>query len=117
MPRPPRYALPDIPQHVIQRGNNRQPIFFDADDYRLYLECVNIAVEGDRVAGRLNPCLQEGPSRSIGDLPFSSAARKDDGDWSRGVELLLRSPFDGLGQLSKVLIKGPGRPTVHDRLC
>lgn len=29
-----RYFLPDQPLHVIQRGNNRQPIFFCAEDYR-----------------------------------------------------------------------------------
>jgi putative transposase len=29
-----RYFLPDQPLHVIQRGNNRQPIFFCQDDYR-----------------------------------------------------------------------------------
>src|SRR5262249_15402437 len=28
-----RYFLPDQPLHVIQRGNNRQAIFFDDDDY------------------------------------------------------------------------------------
>jgi len=38
MPRQPRYFLPDIPQHVIQRGVDRRATFFDADDYRLYLQ-------------------------------------------------------------------------------
>src|SRR5204863_5255733 len=28
-----RYFLPDQPLHVIQRGNNRQAIFFDDADY------------------------------------------------------------------------------------
>lgn len=37
MARLPRYFLPDQPQHVIQRGNNRQPIFFAAEDYARYL--------------------------------------------------------------------------------
>ena len=37
MPRPPRLDLPGIAQHVIQRGNDRQPCFFAADDYRRYL--------------------------------------------------------------------------------
>ncbi|MCZ6802819.1 MAG: transposase, partial [Proteobacteria bacterium] len=27
MPRLPRYVIPGQPQHVIQRGNNRQEIF------------------------------------------------------------------------------------------
>ncbi len=31
-----RFFLPDQPQHVIQRGNNRQPVFFTRDDYRRY---------------------------------------------------------------------------------
>jgi hypothetical protein len=38
MPRPARLNLPDIPQHVTQRGNNRQTCFFSDDDYRLYLK-------------------------------------------------------------------------------
>ena len=33
MPRRPRLHLPGIPQHVIQRGNDRQPMFFSDDDY------------------------------------------------------------------------------------
>lgn len=33
MARLPRFILPGYPQHVIQRGNNRQPILFDEDDY------------------------------------------------------------------------------------
>jgi putative transposase len=40
VPRLPRYALSGVPQHVIQRGYNRQPIFFQEDDYRFYLECL-----------------------------------------------------------------------------
>ena len=33
MPRLPRYVLPGQPQHVIQRGNNRCPIFIAEEDY------------------------------------------------------------------------------------
>jgi putative transposase len=36
MPRRGRYFLPDQPLHVIQRGNDRQPIFFADDDYVRY---------------------------------------------------------------------------------
>jgi putative transposase len=36
MPRRGRYFLPDQPLHLIQRGNNRQPIFFAPDDYARY---------------------------------------------------------------------------------
>ena len=36
MPRPLRIDFPGIPQHVIQRGNDRQPCFFDDADYLCY---------------------------------------------------------------------------------
>ncbi|WP_374384680.1 transposase [Dongia sp.] len=32
-----RYFLKDVPLHVIQRGKNREPVFFDGEDYQLYL--------------------------------------------------------------------------------
>jgi putative transposase len=33
-----RYFLADQPLHVIQRGNNREPVFFASDDYQRYLD-------------------------------------------------------------------------------
>ncbi|WP_301100387.1 transposase [Propionivibrio sp.] len=38
MPRRARLALPNVPLHLIQRGNNRQACFFADEDYRFYLE-------------------------------------------------------------------------------
>jgi len=38
MARLPRLNLPNIPQHVIQRGNNRQVCFFKETDYAVYLD-------------------------------------------------------------------------------
>jgi putative transposase len=38
MPRRARIALPNVPIHLIQRGNNRQPCFFADEDYRRYLD-------------------------------------------------------------------------------
>lgn len=38
MSRKPRFVLPGVPQHVIQRGNNREPCFYSNDDYVRYLE-------------------------------------------------------------------------------
>lgn len=38
MPRLPRINLVNIPQHVIQRGNNRQACFFEDENYRVYLD-------------------------------------------------------------------------------
>ncbi|MDX2349630.1 MAG: transposase [Porticoccus sp.] len=38
MARLPRFVIPGQPQHVIVRGNDRQPIFYADEDYRFYLE-------------------------------------------------------------------------------
>lgn len=43
MARLPRYFVPGQPLHVIQRGNNREPIFVGDEDYRFYLECLKEA--------------------------------------------------------------------------
>ena len=37
MPRVAHIVLPGLPHHVIQRGNNRQDVFFVDDDRRAYL--------------------------------------------------------------------------------
>lgn len=45
MPRKLRFVLPGVPQHVIQRGNNREPCFYSVEDYRRYLELLQEAAE------------------------------------------------------------------------
>ncbi len=45
MPRKPRFDLTDVPQHVIQRGNDRQPCFLRESDYRAYLDYLRGACE------------------------------------------------------------------------
>ena len=37
MPRQIRYIIPNCPHHAIQRGNNRQPVFFDKEDRDIFL--------------------------------------------------------------------------------
>ena len=37
MPRRPRIKLAEVPQHVVQRGINREPCFFAEEDYHCYL--------------------------------------------------------------------------------
>ncbi|HET6546532.1 MAG TPA: transposase [Rhodanobacteraceae bacterium] len=44
MARQPRFDLPGIPQHVIQRGNNRLPCFLDDADRRRYLHLLGEAL-------------------------------------------------------------------------
>ena len=41
MARLPRFNLIGQPQHVIVRGNNREPIFYNETDYHFYLEKTN----------------------------------------------------------------------------
>jgi putative transposase len=38
MARGPRVCFPGLTQHVVQRGNNRGPVFRDEGDYRVFLE-------------------------------------------------------------------------------
>src|SRR5438067_1746596 len=40
MPRSPRLELPDVPQHVRQRGHNGADCFFGDADRRFYLKCL-----------------------------------------------------------------------------
>jgi putative transposase len=50
MPRKPRFYIPDIPCHVIQRGNNRDPCFFSEENYHFYLENLKSACSMHHVA-------------------------------------------------------------------
>ena len=45
MARQRRFVLPGQPQHVIQRGNNRDIVFAADQDYRFYLEKLEEACE------------------------------------------------------------------------
>ena len=49
MPRRPRLHLPNLPLHLVQRGNDRQPCFLDDRDRRRYLDDL-------RVLARENAC-------------------------------------------------------------
>ncbi len=40
MARRTRFRLPGVPQHLIQRGNNRQATFLADAHYRFYLDCL-----------------------------------------------------------------------------
>jgi len=50
MPRKPRFNLPGVPQHVVQRGNNREPCFYAVADYCRYLDDLHDASEKNQVA-------------------------------------------------------------------
>ena len=36
-----RVVVPEFPHHIIQRGNRRQKVFFNEDDYSQYLKLLN----------------------------------------------------------------------------
>jgi putative transposase len=42
--------LPGLPSHVVQRGNDRNPCFFDEDNYLFLLDCLGDACERYDVA-------------------------------------------------------------------
>jgi len=50
MARQPRLVLPDQPHHVLQRGNDNQPIFRDDDDHRRFLDFLRESAKFYRVA-------------------------------------------------------------------
>lgn len=45
MPRKPRFFLPGIPVHAVQRGHSREPVFFEDADYLAYLYWLGEAAE------------------------------------------------------------------------
>ncbi len=45
MPRKPRFKLAGMPVHVVQRGNNRQAVFYDEQDHRAYLRWLEEGAE------------------------------------------------------------------------
>ena len=50
MARKPRFGLPGVPQHIIQRGNNRAPCFYGVDDYQRYLHDLQEAAHRNQCA-------------------------------------------------------------------
>lgn len=50
MPRKARMFLPDVPSHVVSRGNNRNACFYTDDDYCFYLQCLSEACSKHRVS-------------------------------------------------------------------
>jgi len=49
MPRKPRFFLPGVPVHVVQRGHSREPVFFEDNDYLAYLRWLKEGAERYKV--------------------------------------------------------------------
>jgi len=45
MPRKRRFYRPGVPAHVFQRGHNREPVFFDDQDYLAYLRFLKASAD------------------------------------------------------------------------
>ncbi len=49
MPRKPRFFLPGVPVHIVQRGHSREPVFFEDNDYLAYLRWLKEGTERYKV--------------------------------------------------------------------
>jgi hypothetical protein len=97
MARPGRYYPPDQPLHVIQRGNNRQPIFFAQGDHARYREWLAAA---RREAYRA--LFADAP-----DPDFVDDLRKaTNGGWALGDAAFKRRIAEALGRRVDKLTKG-----------
>ncbi len=47
MARKARYTITGVPQHLIRRGNNRAACLYAEDDYRFYLDCLGVDLNGN----------------------------------------------------------------------
>ena len=45
MPRKPRFFIPGVAVHVVQRGHSRNPVCFDTSDYQAYLSYLYDALD------------------------------------------------------------------------
>ena len=61
MARLPRFVLHGHPQHIIIRGNNREPVFAAEEDYRFFLDKLTDAAKKHQCDIHNN--------RTIGDRP------------------------------------------------
>ncbi len=50
MPRKPRFFVPGMPVHIVQRGHSREPVFFEDNDYLAYLRWLKEAADRYKVA-------------------------------------------------------------------
>ena len=56
MPRNPRFYLPGVPVHVVERGHSREPVFFEPGDYQAYLRSLQAGAESYDCAPSMFTC-------------------------------------------------------------
>lgn len=72
MPRRARLALPGVPLHLIQRGNNRQACFFADEDYRFYLVSAHSPKDFDYITSS----IKNGYAHDVGTAKVSYEYRQ-----------------------------------------
>src|SRR5215469_4041602 len=98
-------VVPGLPHHVTQRGNRREPVFFGADDYRLYRRLVASAAR--RVGTAVWAyCLMPNHVH----LPIMPAWRDADGHGRVAGDLCRRAPALHRGHQHTVPVDGPSVP-------
>jgi len=65
MPRISRAIAVGYPHHITQRGNYRQTVFSEADDYARYLELLALGLIRDRALLFASGITSPGPYRSM----------------------------------------------------
>ncbi len=82
MPRQARLVIPHVSHHLIQRGNRRQEVFFDEEDYKTYLSLLKEACEKTQIQVQAY-CLMTNhvhlvlrPSEEYGLRPVGEAHRR-----------------------------------------
>lgn len=89
MARKPRFGLLGIPQHVIQRGNNREPCFYGDEDYHRYLNDLKDALRKNdcRLHAYVLGRALQGESRRLRGVPTHLHAihRNEPGSCRDGV--------------------------------
>lgn len=105
MPRKRRFFLAGVPVHVVQRGNNRQAVFFDDSDYRMYLDWL------------LDPrlCVDEQSCPCADDAPRGRGDQRDPAGARQAVRALHQPPLSA--QRNAVGVGQRGQSRLCYRSC
>jgi len=98
MPRQAWLVIPGLPHHIIQRGNNRQRIFFDDDDYLAMLALLRQSSE--KTGTRYNAyCLMPNHYHLIGTSPDEKALSAAIGYIQLCYSLRIKERYGYIGHL------------------
>ena len=98
MARLPRWVVPGIPHHIIQRGNHKETVFFSEDDKRLFLDILdfNRRKRGIEIWAY---CLMENHYHIIGVPPAAHSLSKCIGETNRKYTTIINKTKEWTGTL------------------